>query len=103
MPILKSKKNETVLTVDRLLKIAAILETPANDILVINSNNIYHQNNNDNGTFICHQEVAHLYQDNKEKSKKNRKLVGRKTKRQECNDSTVTENVGKVTLVFITL
>jgi transcriptional regulator with XRE-family HTH domain len=66
----KIEKNETVLSVDRLFKIAEILETPVNDILEINPNNIYHQNNNDNGTFIGHQEVEHLYQDNKEKSEK---------------------------------
>ena len=66
----KIEKNETVLSVDRLFKIAEILETPVNDILEINPNNIYHQTNNDNGTFIGHQEVEHLYQDNKEKSEK---------------------------------
>lgn len=62
------KKNEIVLSVDRLFKIAEILETPVNDLLEINPNNIYHQINNDNA--IGHQEVEHLYQDNKEKSKK---------------------------------
>ena len=36
----------------------------------INPNNVYHQTNNDNGTFIGHQEVAHLYQNNKDKSEK---------------------------------
>jgi len=44
----KIEKNETVLSVDRLFKIAEILETPVNDILEINPNNIYHQTNNDN-------------------------------------------------------
>lgn len=64
----KIEKNETVLSVDRLFKIAEILETPVNDILEINPNNIYHQTNNDNA--IGHQEVAHLHQDNREKSEK---------------------------------
>ena len=66
----KIEKKETVLSVDRLFKIAEILETPVNDILEINPNNIYHQTNNDNGTFIGHQEVAHLHQDNREKTEK---------------------------------
>lgn len=66
----KIEKNETVLSVDRLFKIAEILETPVNDILEINPNNIYHQTNNDNGTFIGHQEVEHLYQENKEVTQK---------------------------------
>jgi transcriptional regulator with XRE-family HTH domain len=66
----KIEKNETVLSVDRLFKIAEILETPVNDLLEINPNNIYHQNNNNTGTFIGHQEVEHLYNDNKEKSEK---------------------------------
>ncbi len=66
----KIEKNETILSVDRLFKIAEILETPVNDILEINPNNIDHQTNNDNGTFIGHQEVAHLHQDNREKSEK---------------------------------
>ena len=64
----KIEKNETVLSVDRLFKIAEILETPVYDILEINPNNIYNQTNNDNA--IGHQEVAHLHQDNKEKSEK---------------------------------
>ena len=66
----KIEKNETVLSVDRLFKIAEILETSVNDILEINPNNIYNQTNNDNGTFIGHQEVQHLYQENKEITQK---------------------------------
>ena len=66
----KIEKNETVLSVDRLFKIAEILETPVNDILEINPNSIYNQTNNDNGTFIGYQEVAHLHQENKEITEK---------------------------------
>ncbi|POS01010.1 helix-turn-helix domain-containing protein [Flavobacterium croceum] len=66
----KIEKNETVLSVDRLFKIAEILETSVIDILDINPNTIYNQTNNDNATFIGHQQVEHLYQDNKEKSEK---------------------------------
>jgi transcriptional regulator with XRE-family HTH domain len=66
----KIEKNETVLSVDRLFKIAEILETPVVDILDINPNTMYNQNNNDKGTFIGHQQVEHLYQENKEKTEK---------------------------------
>ena len=66
----KIEKMETVLSVDRLFKIAEILETPVNDILELQPNTVYNQTNNDKGTFIGHQEVAHLYQDNKELTEK---------------------------------
>jgi transcriptional regulator with XRE-family HTH domain len=66
----KIEKNETVLSVDRLFKIAEILETPVVDILDINPNTMYNQNNNYKGTFIGHQQVEHLYQENKEKTEK---------------------------------
>jgi transcriptional regulator with XRE-family HTH domain len=66
----KIEKNETKLSVERLFEIAKILETPVEQFLEINPNNIYHQNNNDNGTFVGHQEVQNLYQDNKDKSDK---------------------------------
>ena len=66
----KIEKNETVLSVDRLFKIAEILETPVVDLLDINPNTIYNQTNNDSATFIGHQQVEHLYQENKEKSEK---------------------------------
>jgi transcriptional regulator with XRE-family HTH domain len=64
----KLEKNETKLSVERLFKIADILETKVEELLEVNSNNIYHQNNNDTGTFIGHQEVQNLYEDNKEKT-----------------------------------
>ena len=66
----KIEKNETVLSVDRLFKIAEILETTISDILDINPSNIYNQNNHDNGTFVGHYDIQNLYQDNKEKSRK---------------------------------
>lgn len=66
----KIEKSETKLSVERLIEITEILETPVMDILDIDPNNIYHQNNNEKGTFIGHQEVQHLYQDNKEKTEK---------------------------------
>jgi transcriptional regulator with XRE-family HTH domain len=78
----KIEKNETVLSVDRLYKIAKILETSVVDILDINPNTIYNQNNHDNGTFIGHQEVQNLYQDNKDKSEKIELLYEQRLKDQ---------------------
>ncbi|OAE91992.1 helix-turn-helix transcriptional regulator [Flavobacterium psychrophilum] len=66
----KIEKSETKLSVDRLYKIAEILETAVEDFLDIAATNIYHQTNQDTGTFIGHQEVQNLYQENKEKSEK---------------------------------
>ena len=67
----KIEKNETKLSVERLYKIAEILETSVASILDISPNNIYTQNNNnDNATVIVHQEVEHLYQDHKETNEK---------------------------------
>jgi transcriptional regulator with XRE-family HTH domain len=64
----KIEKSETKLSLDRLFKIAEILETPVENLLEINPNTIYNQTNNDNS--VGHQEVGQLYQDNKEKSEK---------------------------------
>jgi transcriptional regulator with XRE-family HTH domain len=51
----KIEKNETKLSVERLYKIAEILETSVASILVISPSNIYTQNNNnDNATVIVH-------------------------------------------------
>jgi transcriptional regulator with XRE-family HTH domain len=60
----KIEKNETVLSVDRLFKIAEILETPIVDILDINPNTIYQQELHDNS--VGNQGFQNLYQDNKE-------------------------------------
>lgn len=43
---------------------------PVEDLLDINPYNIYNQTNYDTCTFIGHQEVQNLYQDNKDKSEK---------------------------------
>ena len=64
----KIEKNETKLSVERLFKIAEILETPVENFLDINPNNIYNQDLKDNA--VGHQEVQNLYHDNKEKSEK---------------------------------
>lgn len=64
----KIEKNETVLSVDRLFKIAVILETSVNDILEINPNN--QKNNLDDLSVIVRQEVDSLYQYDKEMTEK---------------------------------
>ncbi|MBT8245774.1 MAG: helix-turn-helix domain-containing protein [Winogradskyella sp.] len=66
----KLEKNDTKLTVERLYKLAEILETPVTELLDVKANNIFHQNNNDKGTFIGNQEVENLYQENKEQNQK---------------------------------
>ncbi|WP_394759205.1 helix-turn-helix domain-containing protein [Flavobacterium sp.] len=83
----KIENSETKLSVDRLFKISEILETPIEGFLDINPNTIYHQNNNDNGTFIGHQEVENLYQDNKEKTEKIAQLY--EARLQDKNDMIV--------------
>jgi hypothetical protein len=59
---------EFLVSVDYLYKLAEILETKVGDLLEVNPSNVYHQNNNDQGTFVGHQEVQNLYEDNKEKT-----------------------------------
>ena len=66
----KLEKSDTKLSVERLYKIAEILETKVGDILEVNPSNVYHQNNNDTGTFVGHQEVQNLYKDSKEQNEK---------------------------------
>ncbi len=62
----KLEKNETKLTVERLYKLAAILETKVSDLLDIEATSIYNQDLHDNA--IGHQQVQNLYQDNKDKT-----------------------------------
>ena len=60
----KIEKNETKLTVERLFKIAEILEAKIEDILDIKADKVYKQDLKDNS--IGHQEIQNTYQDNKE-------------------------------------
>ena len=60
----KIEKNETKLTVERLFKIAEILETKIEDVLDIKADKVYKQDLKDNS--IGHQEIQNMYQDNKE-------------------------------------
>ena len=60
----KIEKNETKLTVERLFKIAEILEAKIEDILDIKADKVYKQDLK--GNSIGHQEIQNMYQDNKE-------------------------------------
>ena len=67
----KLEKNETKLTVERLYKLAEILEAGVGDLLEVNPNNVYHQyDNHNNATLIAHQEVQNLYEENKDQNQK---------------------------------
>lgn len=61
----KIEKNETKLSVERLFKIAEILEVSVEKLLNLDSKS-FHQNihDNDQVTAISHQQVDNLYQDN---------------------------------------
>lgn len=65
----KIEKNETKLTVDRLYQIAEILDTPVYELLDVNPNNIYNQQNFYDAS-VGHQEIQNLYQENKDKTEK---------------------------------
>lgn len=60
------EKNESKLTVERLLKISEILEKPTYYFFEANPNNIYNQTFSDNS----YGHIDNLYQDNKEVNSK---------------------------------
>lgn len=60
----KLEKNETKLNVDRLYKIAEILDTKVSDLLNEENKTIYNQELRDNA--IGHQQIENLHQENKE-------------------------------------
>ena len=72
----KIENNQSKLTVERLIQIAVILDTPTPELLDDPPAKVYNQNNSGSGTFIGHQEknetvIAHqefenYYHDNKE-------------------------------------
>lgn len=66
------EQSKTKLTVERLYKIAEILETPIEELLEIKATQIYNQKLHDysTGHQIGHQEVENLYQENKAQNKK---------------------------------
>jgi transcriptional regulator with XRE-family HTH domain len=60
----KLEKNETKLNIDRLYKIAEILNTKISDLLGLEINKIYQQEFKDNSK--NYQEIQNIYQENKE-------------------------------------
>jgi len=66
----KLENSLTKLSVERLYKIAEILETKLGDILEVNSNAIFYENIKDKVTFAGHLEIQKLYKENKDKSDK---------------------------------
>lgn len=66
----KLEKNDTKLTVERLYKIAQVLEVSIPDLLNIDARNIFNQSNHASGTFIGHQKFENLFQENQKKTDK---------------------------------
>lgn len=60
----KIETGETKLTVERLFRISAILETPISEFLQIDGVNL--MQNNYNNTNVFQQKIEHFYQENKE-------------------------------------
>ena len=63
----KLERNETKLTIDRLYKIAKILEVEIEDLLNLESKSFRQEiYNNQSVTAISQQQIENLYQENKE-------------------------------------
>jgi len=63
----KIEKAETKLTVERLQKIAEILDVKLGDLLELEPQSFHQEiHNNESVTAISHQRVEHLYQENRE-------------------------------------
>lgn len=60
----KIERQETKLTVERLLQIQHVLDVSLSEFFDLKTENIYNQDIKDNG--IGHQEIQNMYQDNKE-------------------------------------
>ena len=66
----KIEKNQIRLSLENFLKIAKALEVSVNELLGEKSHREYHQHNNEQGTFIGHQEFENFYQENREITQK---------------------------------
>ena len=62
----KIERRETKLTIDRLQKIAEILEVQLGDLLEVEPQSFHQEIHNNTGTAITHQKVETLYQENRE-------------------------------------
>ena len=66
----KIENNQTKLSLERFLQIAKVLDVSVNELIGEKSHREYNQNNNEQGTFIGHQEFENFYQENKEINQK---------------------------------
>jgi transcriptional regulator with XRE-family HTH domain len=66
----KIENNQTKLSLEKFLQITKILDVSINDLVGEKSHREYNQNNNDQGTFIGHQEFENYYQESKEMTHK---------------------------------
>ena len=66
----KIENNQTKLSLERFLQIAKVLDVSINELIGEKSHREYNQNNNEQGTFIGHQEFENFYQENKEINQK---------------------------------
>ena len=66
----KIENNQSKLTLDRFLQIAAILNVTISELMGEKSHREYHQTNSNTGTFIGHQEFENYFQENKEITQK---------------------------------
>lgn len=62
----KIERQESKLSLQRFIEIQQLLDIPMNELLDTNSGDVYNQTLNDQA--IGHQQVEHLYQENKELS-----------------------------------
>ena len=64
----KLERMESVLSLERFIKIREILEAPYSDFFELEKGNMYKQDMGDNS--IGHQEIQNMYQDNRETTQK---------------------------------
>lgn len=64
----KLEKNDTKLTVERLYRLAEILEVEVSDLLGLKATNRFNQTNMENATVYL-QQTANFYQENKEQTR----------------------------------
>lgn len=81
----KLEKNDTKLTVERLYKLAEILEVEVSELLEIKAANQFNQTNKESATGYL-QQIEHFYQENKEQ---NQKIIELYEARLEDKDKTI--------------
>src|SRR5690554_6021103 len=77
----KIETGNTKLTVERLFKIASILDIPLTELLNLDKDDLY-QHNHDNES-VFKQKIEHFYQENKDKTEKIEQLYESLLKEKE--------------------